>query len=210
MSKARPARPYSPEEDRVILSNWWDPKRRKAVCERLGRPAQGASFRYYSLLRKMGKSPQEHRLEMMVRERGLRDLLRSSAPMPGEVPQGAVPATSEAIVDGLAALRSAHEAALRELENYRRLLGKWLAALGQACQRGVPDPDGIQLLDEVNRIRKRQRELGRGLREKEARLAHTLARTRRTVPAPGRMANAGAELPAVAPRERRPKPGAQA
>lgn len=44
MSSARTVKCYTPEEDELILNNWWDPARRKEIARKLGRPEEGIGF----------------------------------------------------------------------------------------------------------------------------------------------------------------------
>lgn len=59
-------RRYTPEEDRVIIENWWDPERRDQIIKELDRTKASLNFRYYSVLKNLGINPSQHRLQKGV------------------------------------------------------------------------------------------------------------------------------------------------
>lgn len=73
-------RRFTIEEDKLLLADWWDPARRERLAAQLGRSVGSMSFRYYSLLRKMGVDPGAYRSAMRLKE------LASGLPGPVGVP----------------------------------------------------------------------------------------------------------------------------
>jgi hypothetical protein len=61
-------RGFTIDEDKLLLENWWDPAQRERLAALLGRSIGSISFRYYSLLRKMGVDPGIYRSSMRLKE----------------------------------------------------------------------------------------------------------------------------------------------
>ena len=55
-------RRYTATEDKKILRQWWDPRNRDKLSDDLERTKASMNFRYYSLLRKLGIDPAQHRV----------------------------------------------------------------------------------------------------------------------------------------------------
>lgn len=62
-------KPYRPEDDQLILENWWDRSTRKKIAKKLGRSESAVNQRLYHLLKQKGIDPDDYREKM--RQRGL-------------------------------------------------------------------------------------------------------------------------------------------
>ena len=196
-AKVQSLRRYTPEEDKLILENWWDPERRAMVVEKLGRPREGINFRYYALLRKLGKDPSRHRAEMLLRaqqqESGTQAPSDAEPSSPATL--SATPHKPQPIVvqhpasgpktDGASgdetvyvfpgdlyaqveALQKAVESMQKDTLEFRRSFGAWLVTIGEAYQHGMTTVDVVKLVEENDRLREELTKLKSYIDQKDA------------------------------------------
>ena len=77
-------RRYTPEEDSLILRDWWDPEKREGIMDSLERTKGSIDFRYYSLLKEYGIDPGDHRNNRGVLPNNLEDH-REVSPLLAEI-----------------------------------------------------------------------------------------------------------------------------